>query len=303
VGELVQALVYGLTVGSVYALVALGYTLVFSASRIVNFAQGASVVLGGYLAWWLYDVVFDASLALPVVLAGVVVLAGAAGAAVYAVTVAPLGRFDPRANVAWLVTTFAAAIVIQELVGRLLSDEGQRLPDLATSIMGWQGSVVEDVAITPNDVVLVTVTLLLVLGLERFQNRTRTGLAFRAVAQDRQAASLMGISPTKIVLMAFVVAGALAGLAGVLIAPRLGVRFTVALDLGVAGFVAAVIGGLGSARGAVLGGFAVGLVQGTVGVLIDRPDAWRPVAVFVLFVAVLAIRPSGLLGRKLEEKV
>jgi branched-chain amino acid transport system permease protein len=138
---------------------------------------------------------------------------------------------------------------------------------------------------------------------ERFQNRTRTGLAFRAVAQDRQAASLMGISPTRMVLLAFVIAGALAGLAGVLIAPRLGVRFTVALDLGVAGFVAAVIGGLGSARGAVVGGFAVGLVQGIVGVLVDRPDAWRPVAVFALFVAVLAVRPSGLLGRRLEEKV
>lgn len=302
-GELVQALVYTLTVGSIYALVALGYSLIFSATRIVNFAQGTLVVFGGYLAWWLYDQAFGASLPIALVLLLVVALAGATGVAVYLVAVAPLGRFDPRTDIAWLVTTFGAGIVIQQVVAQLISSEAQTIPALVDSVLGWRGSVVQDVAIGPSDVVLVAITAAVVVVLELLQSRTRIGLAFRAVAQHRPAASLMGINPTAVIVVAFFLAGALAGLAGVLVAPRLGIRFNVALNLGVAGFVAAVIGGLGSARGAIVGGLLIGLVEGVVGVLTDRPDAYRPLAVFVVFVIVLALRPTGLFGSRVEEKV
>jgi branched-chain amino acid transport system permease protein len=159
------------------------------------------------------------------------------------------------------------------------------------------------VAIGPSDVVLVAIAVLVVVGLELLQSHTRFGLAFRAVAQDRPAASLMGINPTTMILLAFFLAGALAGLAGILVAPRLGIRFNIALNLGVAGFVAAVIGGLGSPRGAIVGGLLIGLVEGVVGVLSDRPDAYRPLAVFLVFVVILALRPTGLFGRRIEEKV
>ncbi len=117
-GDLLQALVYGITIGSVYALVALGYSLIFSTTRIVNFAQGTLVVLGGYLAWWLYDQAFDGDIPLAAVTLLVMVLAAVAGLVVHAVTIAPLGRFDPSTNIGWLVTTFGAAIVIQELVAK-----------------------------------------------------------------------------------------------------------------------------------------------------------------------------------------
>jgi branched-subunit amino acid ABC-type transport system permease component len=302
-GQLVQALVYGLTIGSVYALVALGYSLIFSATGIVNFAQGTMVVFGGYLAWWLYDQAFATDVPLAVVLVLVVLLAGLSGVAVYLAAVAPLGRFDPKTNIGWLVTTFGAGIVIQELVAKLVSDEGQTVPDLVGSLFGWRGSVVQDVAIGPSDAVLVGVTVLIVVGLEALQLRTRIGLAFRAVAQDRSAASLMGINPTTMIVVAFFVAGALAGLAGILVAPRLGIRFNIALNLGVAGFVAAVIGGLGSPRGAIVGGLLIGIVEGVVGVLSDSPDAYRPLAVFLVFVLLLAVRPTGLFGHQIKEKV
>jgi branched-chain amino acid transport system permease protein len=301
-GEFVQTLVYGLSVGSVYALVALGYSLIFSATRIVNFAQGTLVVFGGYLAWWLYDQAFDTGVVMAVVLGLVVLLAGITGVIDYFVAVAPLGRFDPKVDVSWLVTTVGAGIVIQELVAMRISDEGQTIPDLVTSLFGWHGSVVKDVAIRPSDALLVMVTLLVVFGLEALQRHTRVGLAFRAVAQDPDAASLMGINPRTMVVVACFVAGALAGLAGVLVAPRLGVRFNVAGSIGISGFVAAVIGGLGSPRGAILGGLLIGLVEGATGVLTDQ-DAYRSIAVFVVFVAVLAIRPIGLFGRRIAEKV
>lgn len=301
--ELVQTLVYGATIGSVYALVACGYSLVFATTRIVNFAQGSLVVVGGYLAWWLYSDVAGGDVSLLLVTIVVVVLTAGVGVLVDLVAVAPLGRFDPATNISWLVTTFAAGIVAQELVAKVISDTGQTLPALVDSIAGWRGSVVADVAVQPADVVLVVATLAVLGGLALLQARTRVGSAFRAVAQDRQAASLMGINPRTIVMLSFALAGGLAGLSAVLIAPRLGVRFNIALNLGVLGFVAAVLGGLGSVKGAVIGGYAVGFVDGLVGTLTSNAAAWQPIVVFAVFVIVLALRPTGLLGRPQVEKV
>lgn len=302
-GELVQVLVYGATIGSVYALVAMGYSLVFSTTRIVNFAQGTLVIVGGYVAWWLWHDVFDKDGSLLLVTVLTVAIAAILGLLFDLVAVESLGDFDPATSIAWLVTTFGTAIVVQELVANLISDTGQTLPDLVGSVGGWSGSVVADVAIGPSDLVLVGTTLVLVVGLELLLARTRLGRAFRAVAQDRQAATLMGINPKTMVRLSFVVAGAVTGLAGILIAPRYGVRFNIGLNLGLAGFVAAVLGGLGSTRGAVVGGYVVGLVEGVVGVLSSRADTYRPIAVFVVFVLILTLRPTGLLGRPVVEKV
>jgi branched-chain amino acid transport system permease protein len=301
--DVVQVLEYAATIGSVYALVAFGYSLIFSTTRIVNFAQGTLVVVGGYLAWWLYARAFDGAVPIGVILFLVLVAAGLIGLVFDLVAVEPLGRFDPATDVRWLVTTFAAAIVVQEAVQNLVSSTGQTIPDLVHSVLGWRGSVLYDVSIAPSEVLLVVVTVSLVIGLELFRSRTRIGRAFHAVAQDPQAASLMGISPRAAVRVSFVLAGVLTGLSGVLMAPLYGVRFNIGLQLGVAGFVAAVIGGLGSTRGAIAGGYFVGFVEGLVGVFSERADTYRPIVVFAVFVAVLALRPSGLLGRPVVEKV
>jgi branched-chain amino acid transport system permease protein len=303
VDDVVQVLKYALTIGSVYALVAFGYSLIFSTTRIVNFAQGTLVVVGGYLAWWLYAQAFGGEVSILVVTALAVVLTGIVGLLFDLVAVEPLGRFDPVTDIRWLVTTFGAAIVAQELVSKLISNTGQTLPDLIESVYGWRGSVVADVSIGPNDLVLVATTLALLVVLELFQARTGMGRAFRAVAQDPQAASLMGVNPKAMVRFSFLLAGAVTGLSGVLIAPLYGVRFNIGLNLGVAGFVAAVIGGLGSTRGAIAGGYLVGFVEGVVGVLSSRADTYRPLVVFAVFVLALALRPTGLLGRPVVEKV
>jgi branched-chain amino acid transport system permease protein len=301
--ELVQILVYAVTIGSVYALVAFSYSLVFSTTRIVNFAQGTLVVVGGYLAWWLWSSVFNRDVSMILVTMITILLAALVGLVFDLVAVEPLGEFDPTTNIAWLVTTFGAAVVVQEIVAQLISDTGQSIPSLIGSILGWRGSVVRNVAISPSDLILVGTTLILVVALELLQARTRVGRAFRAVAQDRQAASLMGIDPKAMVRLSFLVAGAITGLAGVLVAPRYGVRFSTGLNLGLAGFVAAVLGGLGSTRGAIVGGYVVGLVEGVVGVLSTRAESYRPIVVFVVFVLVLTMRPTGLLGRPVVEKV
>jgi branched-chain amino acid transport system permease protein len=302
-GEIVQAIKYALTIGSVYALVAFGYSLIFSTTRIINFAQGTLVVVGGYLAWWLYARAFDGNVSIVIVTVLVLALAGLVSLLFDLVAVEPLGQFDPTTSIGWLVTTFAAAVIAQEIVSKRISDTGQTLPGLVGSVFGWRGSVVSNVAIGPNDVVLVGTTLVVFVALETLQMRTRLGRSFRAVAQDRQTASLMGINPKAMVRLSFVIAGALTGLSGVLIAPLYGVRFNIGLNLGVAGFVAAVIGGLGSTRGAIVGGYLIGLVEGVVGVYSNRADTYRPIIVFAVFVLVLALRPTGLLGRPVVEKV
>ncbi len=302
-GETVQAIKYALTIGSVYALVAVGYSLIFSTTRIVNFAQGTLVVVGGYVGWWMYARVFDVTVPILAVLGLVLVVTALVGLVFDLVAVEPLGQFDPVTNIGWLVTTFAAAIVAQEIVSKKISDTGQTLPDLTRSVLGWHGSVVSNVAIGPSDILLVLLTIVVVVVLELFQSRTRVGRAFRAVAQDRQAASLMGVNPRAMVRLSFMLAGALTGLSGVLIAPLYGVRFNIGLNLGLAGFVAAVIGGLGSTRGAIIGGYLVAGVEGIVGVVSNRADTYRPIMVFVLFVLVLTLRPTGLLGRPVVDKV
>ena len=195
-GETVQAIKYALTIGSVYALVAVGYSLIFSTTRIVNFAQGTLVVVGGYLGWWMYARVFDGSVPILVVLLLVLVVTALVGLLFDFVAIEPLGQFDPVTNIGWLVTTFAAAIVVQEIVSKKISDTGQTLPDLVRSIVGWKGSVVSDVAIGPSDILLVLVTVTLVIALELFQSRTpcrpcvscrRTGPAGR-IADGREPA-------------------------------------------------------------------------------------------------------------------
>jgi len=304
--HIVQIVVYTLTIGSIYGLVAFAYSLIFSTTKIVNFAQGTLVIVGGYLAWDLYTNRFDGNVALPLVVVLVVVLGAGLGAVFDLTTIAPLGNFDPKTNISWLVTTFGAGVVVQELVSKSISDSGQKLDPLASSLpfLG-KGKLLQGVSIEPADVFLVLLPIVIVVLLELLQGRTKIGRAFRAVSQDRGAASLMGINPTTMVMLSFVIAGAIAALAGVLVAPRLFVRFNIGLTLGVYGFIAAVIGGLGSTRGAVIGGYTIAVVEAIVGEynLFHNGEIYKPILVFAVFILVLAVKPTGFFGAPVVEKV
>jgi branched-chain amino acid transport system permease protein len=304
--HLVQVLVYTLTIGSIYGLVGFAYSLIFSTTKIVNFAQGVLVIVGGYLTWWFLTQVFNNTMPLWFVVVLVVVLSAGVGVFFDLTTIAPLGNFDPNTNISWLVTTFGAGIVVQELVSNFISDSGQTLPPLAKTFPGiGHAKLVQGVSIEPADALLVIVPIVIVVALELLQSRTKIGRAFRAVAQDRGAASLMGINPTVMVIISFAIAGAIAAVAGVLVAPRLFVRFNIGLTLGVYGFIAAVIGGLGSTRGAVVGGYAIAFVEAVVGEynLLSNGEVYKPIFVFAAFILVLALKPQGLFGKKIVEKV
>ncbi len=297
--DLVQLFVYGLTVGSVLALVALGYSLVFATSRVVNFAQGSMLVVAGFITF-----AFVRS-GIPVGLAFVLSIGASAvvGAFIEVIAIRPLGRFDPSTNVGWILTTFSASLVALDLIKLTIGAEPRTIPGLLDSVLGWRGGRVAGVPIVPNDVLIVVSAIGLMAGIELVQRKTMVGRALRAVAEDRQAASLMGINTGRVVMLSFAAAGALAAVGAVLLAPRLFVKFDNGVILGIQAFVAAVIGGLGSTRGAILGGYALGFTGAAVRLLSPQGGQYEPLIVFVMFLLVLVVRPRGIFAEPALEKV
>jgi branched-chain amino acid transport system permease protein len=296
--DLVQIVVYGLTVGSVLALVALGYNLVFATSRVVNFAQGSMLVVGGFVAFAFVRAGVPLWGALPLA----TIVGGLVGVGVDMAAIRPLRDFDPGSSVGWILTTFSASLVCLDIVKLTIGAEPRTIPALADSVFGWRGSVVAGIPIVPADVLIVVSALVLMVVGEYVQRHTMAGRALRAVSQDRAAASLMGINPRMMVTASFAIAGALGALGAVLLAPRLFVKFDNGLLLGIQAFVAAVIGGLGSTRGAVVGGFVLGFVGGILRVMSSAGGQYEPLIVFVVFLLVLVARPTGLLGQPVVEK-
>lgn len=296
--DLVQICVYGLTVGSVLALVALGYNLVFATSRVVNFAQGSMLVVGGFVAFAFVRMGLPIWAALPLA----TVVGGMIGVAVDLLAIRPLGEFEPGSSVGWILTTFSASLVLLDVIKITIGAEPRTIPALANSIFGWHGSTVSGVPIVPSDVLMVLGALGLMVAGEFMHTKTMAGRALRAVSQDRAAAGLMGINPRRMVMWSFAIAGSVGAFGAVLMAPSLFVNFENGLLLGIQAFVAAVIGGLGSTRGAVLGGFVLGFVGGALRVLSPTGGQIEPLIVFIVFMLVLVARPTGLLGLPVVEK-
>lgn len=303
VTDLLQILVSGLTVGSAIALVAFGYSLVFATTRIVNFAQGSMLAVGGFSIFVFWD---DAHLGLPfpIAFALAVVFMAAVGAVVEVLAIRPLGRFDPTVNVGWILTTFSAGIMLIELVRLTVGNASRPMPAPLGSLFGWERSVVSNVAIGASDLALVSVAVVVMAGFEFLQVRTMMGRALRAVAQDRSAASLMGINTGAMVTFAFALAGALGALAAGFIAPRFGgVQFQGSIALGLTAFVATVLGGLGSTRGAMLGGYLIGFANAIVATIPWLGARWQDAVIFAMFLGILVVRPNGIFGEARVEKV
>lgn len=303
VTDLLQIFVSGITVGSAIALVAFGYSLVFATTRIVNFAQGSMLAVGGFIIFTFWD---HEHLGLPFLLAFALAVAFMAvlGAVIEVMAIRPLGRFDPAVNVGWILTTFSSGIVSIELIRLTVGNRSRPMPAPLGSLFGWERSVVSNVSIAASDIALVAVAIAVMVGFEYLQVRTMLGRALRAVAQDRSAAALMGINTGAMVTFAFALAGALAALAAGFIAPRFGgVQFQGSIALGLTAFVATVLGGLGSTRGAMLGGYLIGFANAIVATIPWLGARWQDAVIFVLFLAVLIVRPNGIFGEARVEKL
>ncbi len=309
---LLQTLLNGAASGGVYALVALGYTLVFSVLGVINFAQGALFSLGGYFTYLLMGGKIGVNGALPgcglpvglpfwlaLVLAALV--SGLVGLVVERIAFAPLRRRGAEPLLS-LITSLGAGVVLVNLLQILMGAEGYAFPKEAAALATLPASLlIGGARMRTIQVLLLLISALAVAALSLWLERSRSGKAMRAVAEDATTATLLGINSEAIVRLAFLISGMLAGLGGGLI----GVSVSLAgpyfgISYGLKGLAVLVLGGLGSVPGAIVGGLVMGLAEALIPA---AASGWRDGLAFAILFAVLVLRPSGLLGRRQLEKV
>ncbi len=288
--EFLQFLFSGTTVGATYALAALGFTLIYNASGVINFAQGEFIMIGGMAA------AFLANLGVPLPLAIVLAVAIAAlvGVLVERLAIEPAGNAEV---VTLIIITIGASLTIRGLVGVALGKGNHVLP----SFSGETPIAVLGATLLPQSLWVFGVTLVVVLALAWFFGRTLMGKAMLATAYNPLAAKLVGINTRFILLLSFALAGALGAVGGILVAPINYTSYDAGIMLGLKGFVAATLGGLGSGMGAVAGGLILGVVEAMTAGYVS--SAYKDAMPFVLILLILFFRPQGLLGKKVTDRV
>ena len=288
--ELASVLVAGILLGGIYGLVALGLNLIFGVVRTVNFAQGELVMLSMYGTYWLYTRLhITPYLAILVIVPAMFLL----GLALQRFILQPL-QAEPMMQI---FATFGLLMLFQNLILGLTGGESLSVDwSLGRQVLGVDGLKFSLVRV----VALGAMTLITV-GLHLFLYRTMAGKAVRAVIQDKRAARTMGINVERTYLLAFGVGAALAGVAGALLTPIYTLSPSIGGNFILAAFAVVVLGGLGSVWGTYLGGLLVGVVEALAGFYVD-PDL-RQAIWFLIFIAVLIVRPSGLLGQVGAEEV
>ena len=301
-----QALISGLAVGSAYALVALGFSVTFTTTRTLNFSHGEFVSAGAFIGMSVLLLVVGKPLtstsfsgmqpgAMGQLLALLGALAGMGliGWLLFVLGVRPFAR---RPGMAWVMSTLGFGVILQS-VG--LAIWGPK-PVVVPSPVGDDVIRLLGVGVRAQELLMLLVAVVVMLVFDHVMRRTVVGNAMRAVAHNPGVASLMGINVNAMMIGAFVVSSALAGLSGFMLAPIAQASLYMGLAVGLKGFSAAMIGGLSNARGCVMGGFLLGVLESFVNLWSAQ---WREVAVFVLVILVLAFRPTGLFGSKVVEKV
>lgn len=288
---LIAQLINGLQTGSVYALVALGYSMVYGIIKLLNFAHGDIIMVGAYMVYYAI-----ASFALPPVIAIIMAVAVSTllGVTVEKVAYTPL-RSAPRLSL--LITAIGVSFLLEN-GAQLIFGADQKSMDPMINGSVSIGSV--NVSYAAIVTILVSVAIMVVLNL--VVNKTKAGKAMRAVSEDMGAAQLMGISLNRTISMTFAIGSALAGVASVLyLCAYPQASPTMGSMLGIKAFVAAVLGGIGSIPGAMIGGFTIGILEALVAAL--GFSMWKDAAVFLVLIIVLLFKPTGFLGKKIQEKV
>jgi len=299
------SVVIGLSLGALYALLALGYSLVYGIIELINFAHGDLFMLGTLFSALLIGTVFRQThvgaggwLALVAALVLTMIFCGGINMIIEFLAYRRL-RHAPR--LAPLITAIGMSFVLQYIGLKWNGSAPKSVP----SVLPSGAFTIGGVRIDYDTLIVVGVTIPILLGMVWMVSKTRFGRAMRATAQDSDAARLMGINVNRIISLTFGLGGALAGVAAVIYEQDVGtVRYNLGYELGLIAFTAAVLGGIGNFQGAVLGGVLIGLVQAlNEGVHYGGGQRWTDVIVFAILILVLVFRPNGLLGRSQKEKV
>jgi branched-chain amino acid transport system permease protein len=288
--EFLQFLFSGLTVGAVYALIALGFTLIYNASDVINFAQGEFVMLGGM------STVFLALAGVPLPLAALlaIVVTIAAGFVLHRCAIEPARDASP---VALIMITIGASIFIRGVAQVVFDKRFHSLPHL----LGSEPINLGGATLLPQSLVVLAGGAAIVILLWLFIDRTLLGKAIIATAANRLAARLVGINTRRIVGLAFAISAAIGAVAGILVTPLTFTSYDVGTLLALKGFAAAMLGGIGSALGAVIGGLLLGMLEAFGAGYIS--SKYKDAVAFLVILAVLFAMPQGLLGRGRVERV
>ena len=288
--QFLQFLFSGLTIGATYAAAAIGFTLVFNASGVINFAQGEFMMIGGMAA--VSFVQFGVPLPLAIALA--IAIAAAIGMIMEKLAIEPAGDSEV---VTIIIITIGASLTLRGIAQLLLGKSTRALPafsgDRPISVLG--------ATLLPQNLWILGTMALVVVALAWFFGRTRTGKAMVATSHNALAARLVGIDTKFILFLAFGLSSAIGAIGGVLVAPISYTSYDVGIMLGLKGFVAATLGGLGSGMGAVVGGLLLGLAEAMTAGYIS--SAYKDATSFLLILLILFLMPQGLFGKKATDRV
>lgn len=296
-----QQLLNGLAIGGIYALVALGYTMVYGVMKLINFAHGDLFTIGSYLGLtllvsWNLSAMLSPIMAALVIFILVSLFVGLIGWLLERVAYRPLRKADRLSAV---VSALGASIFFENALmlfygPRVLVYPENMRPDFGIDIFGFEMPFMR--------LLVITVCVLLMVALWAFIQRTRTGAAIRAVALDPGASRLMGINVNRIISLVFLVGAALGGAAGLLVGVYYGqIDFMMGWNYGLKAFTAAILGGIGNIPGAMLGGFLLGITEAMAAGYIAM--AWKDAIAFLVLILILLIRPTGILGERTAEKL
>jgi len=307
---LVQHLINGLTLGGIYALIALGYTMVYGILKFINFAHGDIMMFGSYAGLLVYNALrgmpgldappgmgVEAAL-LPFFISVFVAMlfSAALGAGIERLAYRPLRK---ATRLAPLLSAIGVSIILMNLAGLIFGTRSHRYEypfDNAPL-------KIDGLSITPHQILILSVSLVLMVALKLFVDKSRMGKAMRATSQDFDVARLMGINANTVISLTFAIGSALGAVAGILISLDYKVYPTLGTLAGLKAFVAAVLGGIGSISGAMVGGLILGVLE-TFGVaLLGIPVGLKDTIAFGILIIILLIKPSGILGKSTREKV
>ena len=302
----IQQIINGLVLGSVYALVALGYTMVYGIINLINFAHGEVLMVGALTSWTVVTVLADAGLPgwllLLISLVAAVIVCAVLNYSIEKIAYRPL-RNAPR--LAPLITAMGVSLLLQTLAMIIWQPSTKPYPILLPSEPFFVGGAVINVT----QILILAITGITLAGLMYLVNRTRLGRAMRATAENPRVATLMGVRPDMVISATFIIGAALAALAGVMYAANYGsVQHTMGFMPGLKAFTAAVFGGIGNLAGAVVGGVLLGLIEalgsGYIGTLTGGVlgSQYQDIFAFIVLILVLTVRPQGLLGERVADR-
>ena len=292
--QILQYLINGISIGAVYAIIALGYTMVYGIAKMLNFAHGDIIMVGAYISFCVTNY-----LGLPAIVS---VLAAMVVCTLLGIVIEGLAYKPLRgtSSLAVLITAIGVSYFLQNAAQLIWTSNSKNFTSVVTMapIRLFDGKLL----ITGEVLLTVTVSVLVMIGLTLFTGKTRTGKAMRAVAEDRAAAQLMGINVNRTISMTFAIGSALAAIAGILMCSTIKTLMPTTGSMpGIRAFTAAVFGGIGSIPGAMIGGILLGIIE-TLSKAYISPQ-FSDAIVFSVLIVILLVKPAGLLGKQIQEKV